>query len=126
MNEGKEGCPKLGGRGLDSVGDTGAITKEEKEGEGDKGCHLNETNIPSRGLVLLDSLLFVKVDSKLVIGEAGTFVEQCKPDMERDNIDMCIEETEERAGREALQALSTQEVRAPPKWKRLGKPIPMQ
>ena len=55
INEGKEGCPKLGGRGLDSVGDTGAITKEEKEGEGDRGCLANETYIPSRRLVLLDS-----------------------------------------------------------------------
>uniref|UniRef100_A0A2N9GM94 CCHC-type domain-containing protein n=1 Tax=Fagus sylvatica TaxID=28930 RepID=A0A2N9GM94_FAGSY len=88
INEGKEGCSKLGGRGLDSVGDTGAITKEEKEGEEDRGCQANETNFPSRGLVLLNSLLFVKVDSKTVIGEAGTFMEQCKPDMEGDNIDM--------------------------------------
>ena len=57
--------------------------------------------------MLLDSLLFVKVDFKLVIGEAGTYVEQCKPNMEGDNIDMCIEETGEKVGREALQALST-------------------
>ena len=57
--------------------------------------------------MLLDFLLFVKVDSKLVIGEAGTYVEQCKPDMEGDNIDVCIEDTGERVGREALQALST-------------------
>jgi hypothetical protein len=92
INEGKEGCPKLGERGLDSVGDTRAITKEEKVGEGDRGCQENETNIPSKGLVLLDFLLFVKVDSKPVIGEAGTYMEQCKPDMEGDNIDMCIEE----------------------------------
>ncbi|GMY26952.1 hypothetical protein FCV25MIE_22194, partial [Fagus crenata] len=126
INEGKEGCPKLGGRGLDSVGDTRAITKEEKEGEGDRGCQANGTNILSRGLVLLDSLLFVKVDSKPIIGEAGTYVEKCKPNMEGDNIDMCIEETGERVGREALQALSTPEAGAPPKWKRLGKPIPMQ
>ncbi|GMY26899.1 hypothetical protein FCV25MIE_22141 [Fagus crenata] len=38
INKGKEGCPKLGGRRLDSVGDTGAITKEEKKGEGNRGC----------------------------------------------------------------------------------------
>ena len=90
INEGKEGCPKLGGKRLDSVGDTGAITKEEKEGEGDRGCQANETNFPYRGLVLLGSLLFVKVDSKPIIGEAGRYVEQCKPNMERDNIDMYI------------------------------------
>ena len=57
--------------------------------------------------MLLGSLLFVKVDSKPIIGEVGTYVEQCKPDMEGDNIDMYIEETGERVGREALQALST-------------------
>ena len=38
LMKGKEGCPKLGGRGLDSVGDIGAIMKEEKKGEGDRGC----------------------------------------------------------------------------------------
>ncbi|GMY26924.1 hypothetical protein FCV25MIE_22166 [Fagus crenata] len=93
INEGKEGCLELGGRRLDSVRDTRAITKEEKEGEWDRGCQANETNFPSRGLVLLGSLLFVKVDFKPIIGEAATYVEQCKPDMERDNIDKYIEET---------------------------------
>ena len=91
INEGKEECLKLGGRRLDSVGETGAITKEENEGEGDRGCQENETNFPCRGLVLLGSLLFVKVDSKPIIGEVGTYVEQCKPDMEGDNIDMYID-----------------------------------
>ena len=75
IKEGREGCPKLGGRGLDSVGDTGAITKEEKEGEGDRGCLANETYILSRRLALLDFLLFVKVDSKPIIGEASTYVD---------------------------------------------------
>ena len=46
--------------------------------------------------------------------------------MEGDNIDTYIEETGERVGSEALQALSTQEAGAPPKWKRCGKPILMQ